>query len=419
MGEIQQTPLPLQVPQWPVIPYDVFIEICSFLTIHEISVLALISRMWNEAATIALYEHIDLFQPRAIWCCVKTLSLPPETTSFARDLAVFPRSIHIRRPLFISVTLESETALGEMMQQLLPRLINLHSFSCDLSLPNVPRILLRTTESRRVPLRTLDLLIAEDYRPFDQVSEDDFGLKDVPLDHWPALSSLGVHIYSNSNAPYDEFFKHTVLHSQHHLRALSLSVRPELLVTVWDVLSRIPVFRCLEKLQTSLPVKFLLLPCFTQAPRLKSLNIHYFGSTTAWPPFQETDYRALEPQLAYLESLDLLIEYSGLPDLDPLNLGTRLIAHLPRLHTFLLSDGPLKLCGGFRHAFPWAGDEALQRQVLADFDRRSSVLRRVAFTTEFEWEKRADGQWHAWGHVVPERPLLPLGRYKERVGLDE
>lgn len=216
MGEIQQTFLPLQVPQWPVIPYDVFIEICSFLTIHEISVLVLISRMWNEAATIALYEHIDLFQPRAIWRCVKPLSLPPETTSFARDLAIFPRSIHIRRPLFISVTLESETALGEMLQQLLPRLINLHSFSCDLSLPNVPRILLRTTESRRVPLRTLDLLLAEDYRPFDQVSEDDFGLKDVPLDHWPALSSLGFHIYSNSNAPYDEFFKHTVLHSQHH-----------------------------------------------------------------------------------------------------------------------------------------------------------------------------------------------------------
>lgn len=181
-----------------------------------------------------------------------------------------------------------------MLQQLLPRLINLHSFCCDISLPNVPRILLRTTESRRVPLRTLDLLIAEDYRPFDQVSEDYFGLKDVPLDHWPALSSLGFHIYSNSNAPYDGFFKHTVLHSQHHLRALSLSVRHEILVTVWDVLSRIPVFRCLEKLQTSLPVKFLMLPCFTQAPRLKSLNIHYFGSTTAWPPLRETDYRALE-----------------------------------------------------------------------------------------------------------------------------
>lgn len=78
-----------------------------------------------------------------------------------------------------------------------------------------------------------------------------------------------------------------------------------------------------------------------------------------------------------------------------------------------------KMCAGVQAAFPWARDEALQRQVLADFDSRSSVLRRVAFTTEFEWEKRADGQWHAWGHVVPERPLLPLGGRKERVGLDE
>lgn len=36
---------------------------------------------------------------------------------------------------------------------------------------------------------------------------------------------------------------------------------------------------------------------------------------------------------------------------------------------------------------------ALQRSWLAEFSRHSSVLRHVAFTTEFEWEKGADGAW--------------------------
>lgn len=81
---------------------------------------------------------------------------------------------------------------------------------------------------------------------------------------------------------------------------------------------------------------------------------------------------------------------------------------MPRLHTFLISDATYKLHCGPRAGFAWAGDEAFQRQVLADFDGRSSVLRRVALTCEFEWEKRADGQWHAWGHLFPELPL-PLG----------
>lgn len=76
-----------------------------------------------------------------------------------------------------------------------------------------------------------------------------------------------------------------------------------------------------------------------------------------------------------------------------LALGEAIIARLPRLHTLLLSDVAYKY-GGQNHAFHFARDLALQRRWLAEFARHSSRLRHVAFTTEFEWEKGADGAWY-------------------------
>ncbi len=76
---------------------------------------------------------------------------------------------------------------------------------------------------------------------------------------------------------------------------------------------------------------------------------------------------------------------------------------MPRLHTFLLSDCALKTMSD-EGPFEFAHDEDYQRRVLAVYDQHSSSLRRVAFTTEFEWEKKEDG-WHPWGHVFAEREI--------------
>lgn len=78
---------------------------------------------------------------------------------------------------------------------------------------------------------------------------------------------------------------------------------------------------------------------------------------------------------------------------------------MPRLHTLLLSDARALYDTGL---FPFAHDEDYQRDALAVYDEYSSSLRRVAFTSHFEWEKRVDG-WHAWGHVVDEREVVPDG----------
>ncbi|OJT01999.1 hypothetical protein TRAPUB_7533 [Trametes pubescens] len=499
--------------------------------------LALMNKTWNEAATIVLYGDIDLIRPRAIWHCIKTLSLPPQTMSFGRDLAIYAQSIYIRHPLTIRISSESKKALGDMLLQLLPRMINVHSFSCDIVIPEIPRFLLWTTDSRSASIRTLSL--PPDWNDVGQprwTTEDEFG-SDVPLDRWPILSSLALQVYSANTIPYLVFLTNTIRRTPNDLRVLSLHISAKHLdagASFADLLSRLPIFQRLETFTTSLPARFLALPCFARAPRLTSLTVY---TISEWPVLHEADYFTLEvlscrtlaiaswagktcaldallpnvqggrrpihtlrlqnasyrrydggfcpdgllraavpaalaflarsgvpihhigtfvpedainsltapdikPQLQHLESLDLLIVYSELPDvrsrdspqgprrvplktdiptrqLDPLSLGARLIAHMPRLHTFLLSEGHYILLRGPRYTFPWAKDEVLQRQVLADFDGRTSVLRRVALTAEFEWEKRADGQWHAWGHVVPDRPLPPLGRQKEIVALDE
>ncbi|KAI0628910.1 hypothetical protein C8Q77DRAFT_1161932 [Trametes polyzona] len=92
-----------------------------------------------------------------------------------------------------------------------------------------------------------------------------------------------------------------------------------------------------------------------------------------------------------LETLVIAVSKSPLPD-DVFALGQVLIARLPRLHTFLLADVALKRYSS-NHAFRFARDVGLQRHWLAEFETHSSVLRRVAFTTEFEWERGADGTW--------------------------
>ena len=44
----------------------------------------------------------------------------------------------------------------------------------------------------------------------------------------------------------------------------------------------------------------------------------------------------------------------------------------------------------------------MQRALLSDYERNAPALRCVAFTTEFEWEKNAVGEWYTTELVDPE-----------------
>lgn len=71
--------------------------------------------------------------------------------------------------------------------------------------------------------------------------------------------------------------------------------------------------------------------------------------------------------------------------------------HAPRLQMFLLSDQCSKIRGRLYHPFKIAGDLDLQRELLADYDKYTPVLRRVAFTADFDWEKHED----VWRQTAP------------------
>ncbi|KAI0781548.1 hypothetical protein BD413DRAFT_608677 [Trametes elegans] len=113
----------------------------------------------------------------------------------------------------------------------------------------------------------------------------------------------------------------------------------------------------------------------------------------------------IAPNIRHLESLLLVAAHELDTAIDPTCIGSALLAHLPRLHTFLLSDGPFKREDP-TIAFRWAWDYSLQRQLLVEYHGYAPGLRRMAFTTEFEWEKRADGRWYPWNHIILELYML-------------
>ncbi|KAI0648591.1 hypothetical protein C8Q79DRAFT_1102962 [Trametes meyenii] len=114
--------------------------------------------------------------------------------------------------------------------------------------------------------------------------------------------------------------------------------------------------------------------------------------------------RRIIRHLQRLGSLVLVLMTSPEPA-DVHALGQQFIRHLPRLRTLRLSDVGYKLYGP-NQAFAFARDVPLQREWLAEFARCSSALNRVAFTTEFEWEKGTDGAWYTT-ECVSDAPLDP------------
>ncbi|KAI0697073.1 hypothetical protein C8T65DRAFT_743317 [Cerioporus squamosus] len=112
------------------------------------------------------------------------------------------------------------------------------------------------------------------------------------------------------------------------------------------------------------------------------------------------ELEAAVSELRSLERLTMVVWHE--PKRDALfALGECVFARLPRLHTFLLGD-VVKKQYDHRDHFWFARDVTMQRALLAQFEKHTSALRRVAFTTEFEWEKGEDGRWYTTEVVDPE-----------------
>ncbi|RPD55380.1 hypothetical protein L226DRAFT_615626 [Lentinus tigrinus ALCF2SS1-7] len=167
--------------------------------------------------------------------------------------------------------------------------------------------------------------------------------------------------------------------------------------------------------------------CFGMEDRFTPYDFHHnIGPTVQALRFSSAPLRRLSfcvQKLSVSALSDLLpltdLEYllialdmaPGEDDTDDIFALAPLLDRMPRMHTLLLSDVTKKM---MNECFAFAHDEAYQRRALAAYDEHSSFLRRVAFTTEFEWEKRQDG-WHPWGHVVAEREILSDGEDDESI----
>lgn len=120
------------------------------------------------------------------------------------------------------------------------------------------------------------------------------------------------------------------------------------------------------------------------------------------------DVRTSNPAVVILASDFAFHTGQDWSDSDDIFEVAKVFLYMPRLHTFWLSDGPAKTSKQDGRPFYFAHDEDYQHLALAVYDGWSSSLRRVAFTSEFEWEKREDG-WYPWGHVAAEREIVSDG----------
>ena len=85
------------------------------------------------------------------------------------------------------------------------------------------------------------------------------------------------------------------------------------------------------------------------------------------------------------------------------------------MHTVLISDVEAKARGS-RARFWYARDVERQRELLREYEMHApGRLRRVAFTTEFEWERNEEGRWFTTEEVVAEAMEEPANLKKHGV----
>ncbi|KAJ8462541.1 hypothetical protein ONZ51_g10840 [Trametes cubensis] len=96
-----------------------------------------------------------------------------------------------------------------------------------------------------------------------------------------------------------------------------------------------------------------------------------------------------------LEQLVIVLHYDPEDAEHLLHFGERLFAHMPRLHSFYLSDAPIK-AGDVMCTFDFALRNSREERWLTEWARHTSALTEVALTTERGWRRLEDGWTIGW-----------------------
>ncbi|KAI0674574.1 hypothetical protein C8Q78DRAFT_1076196 [Trametes maxima] len=449
---------------------------------HDLCTLLLTDKSCNKILTPTLYRTVLLDQPVRFLRCLRTLSAPPGTHAFRRDLATLVHHFTIQNADILDLLSSEVGALGSALFSCLLRMDNLRHFSCSVPLPFALGVFGSLTNGSHPKLESIDLILPKQKDPCPilpiqrsaVMSARHPELRRFKLDIWEHLPTTLIYCVLT--------FLRNHAHSIRSLGLTSSLSKPGTGVGI--VASLIPsdaVFPALAELEIVGLTIFSWHPALQNTTTIKSLYIHedepergpdtkfnlppesfpslqvltcpnamvpvflpentthrrpiyavrlneasygmesmdYNGDQSDWEellvllphlrfsavPVTELsltvwdlsieDLRRVVPYLHDLEKLVIVVD-EGIEDSEEvlIQLGPILIAQLPRLHTLLLSDMPIRVRDGDEDAgFRHARDIPLQRTALAEYEKHSSVLRRVAFAAEVGGWEKTGGQW--------------------------
>ncbi|KAI0674748.1 hypothetical protein C8Q78DRAFT_497885 [Trametes maxima] len=482
------------------LPTELVVKIARALALPDLGSLLLVDTASNLSLTPLLYSSVavkDVKFPQRYdrLSAVRTLAKSPEGTSFGRDLTSLIRKFYLDLVVIFD---HERNILPILLAAAIPRMNNVHHFSCDLGECFTPAICVGILQAAASSLRTLRVANIHNIKYRKRVTPLDS--LPTPPAHFSRLHLVDLpHFLSPDNI---RLFAGLLQFAADQLHVLTLSVntwRPQYKLSS---LFLIPSFPNLHTLDIGLAL--LIIPELPAMPRVRSLRVRPTDSrlaptagspvppgsipASAFPALERIacafdvfplflgehairpisiieldnasyqhnltdrwnvpivpswdrvqgalrdlrrasntpltslsigihriDFGDLPKVVPYVEDLEYLLvmlgmEPSGIGMLA--SLGEHMIARMPRLHTLLFSDGRLKLeairtrgtivftqkeysqAEPDASGFSFAQQREWQRDVLHEFGRHSRVLRRVAFTTEFQWVKTDEG-WEA------------------------
>ncbi|KAI0800481.1 hypothetical protein C8Q74DRAFT_415656 [Fomes fomentarius] len=469
------------------LPTELLMLINSHLCESDLPAFVLTSRTCNLIGTPRLYRTILPKSSRGAALCVRTLTSPPETTSFQRDLAAMVHSFALegdakRGPLPGGVREFAHNLAHAAMAMSNLRTISLHLF------PPTKFVLHALLKTPHPSLKSIQLDITKESRKLyvgssrvGMNSEEPFpplGAK-LPQSMSTTIQAHTLKLQVEEDLANSEMnlLKELLRQSAATLRSLSLpgldsssfarifAISPAFEMPVLEELVVSPpemlcLFRNISNLrrlstlryETALPRNNRRLEYPREAwPRLEELAcrpselraflpdhtasrpVHKY-TTTEWygreavpipgplsdlqftsafrylqfsaVPIRDLRFALMKLDIGRLARLVrahphleiLLISVSRDVNEETLRaVGQEVLVHAPRLQMFLLSDQCSKIRGRLFHPFKIAGDLDLQRRLLAEYDKCTPVLRRVAFTADFDWEKHED----VWRQTAP------------------
>ncbi|KAI0646566.1 hypothetical protein C8Q79DRAFT_1000850 [Trametes meyenii] len=423
-------------------------SIGKYTRMRNLCALLLTDKMCNTTLTPTLYHSVLLDQPIPFLRCLSTLAASPGKHAFRRDLSALVHRFTIRNPETLELAYPlNARAVGPMLFACLVRMDNLRHFSCSFPLPFSLGVFGALINGSHPKLQSIDLipdvwepleiLLAQSIKTFLRNHADSIRSLRLTssLSRGAELNVLGPLLPSDVVFPSlaeleigMTIFSHPSLQNTATIK--SLYIHEAATEDDLDTQFSLPpdAFPSLQTLICPNATMLAFLPENTtrrrpiRAVRLNEASygmesLDYNGDQSDWDellellphlPFSAVpvtelslavwdlsieELRKVVPYVRDLEKFVIVVD-EGIENSEELliQLGPVLIAQLPRLHTLLLSDMPLRVRsedGEFQHA----RDIALQQRALAEYERHSSTLRRVAFAAEVGGWEKCGGRW--------------------------